>query len=69
MLVRPEDRDPWYSPALEAALGSLDTLAEAGLVALPSKPTDAMLIAGARAAGCSVETVYTLWNAMVAAAE
>lgn len=69
MLVRPEDRDPWHSPALEAALGSLDTLAEAGLVALPSKPTEAMLAAGARAAGCSMETVYATWSAMVAAAE
>jgi hypothetical protein len=69
MLVRPEDRDPWQSPALEAALGSLDILAEAGLVALPSKPSDAMLIAATRAGGCSIEAAYAMWNAMVAAAD
>lgn len=38
---------------------------EAGLVSVPSKPTAAMLAAGARAAGVSVEAAWKIYRAMV----
>lgn len=57
------------SPALESALAAVAALAEAGLTAVPMKPTTAMLTAGARAGGVSVETAWRIYQAMLSAAE
>lgn len=39
--------------------------AEDGLVPVPAKPTAAMLAAGARSAGVSVEVAWRIYRAMV----
>ena len=39
--------------------------AEIGLIQVPSKPTAAMLAAGSRAAGVSVEAAWRIYRAMI----
>jgi len=55
-----------HRPALDYALGMVSQLGQAGLTAVPVKPTLAMLTAGARAGGVSVETTWKIFQAMVA---
>jgi len=57
------------SNALGIALDMVGAMAGAGMVALPVKPTTAMLAAGARAGGITVMQVWKIYSAMIAAAE
>lgn len=51
--------------AMDYALDAVSALGEAGLTAVPVKPSVAMLTAGARAGGVSVETVWRIYQAML----
>lgn len=53
---------------LHYALDVVEAMGSAGLVAVPVKPTTDMLTAGARAGGVSIETVWKIYRAMIAAA-
>ncbi|HSK38824.1 MAG TPA: hypothetical protein VK943_03565 [Arenibaculum sp.] len=53
------------SKALDYALDMVAALGEAGLTTVPVKPSAAMLTAGARAGGVSVETVWKIYQAML----
>ena len=55
--------------ALDYALDVVAAMGEAGLTAVPIKPTTEMLTEGARAGECSVETAWKIYQAMIAAAE
>ncbi len=55
------------SDRLETALEMVDTMAGTGLTAVPVKPTTEMLLAGSRAGGVGVETVWTIYMAMLRA--
>ncbi|WP_207486133.1 hypothetical protein [Arenibaculum pallidiluteum] len=52
-------------PALDYALEMVAQLGKAGLAAVPVKPSVAMLTAGARAGGVSVETAWKIYQAML----
>ena len=52
-------------PALDYALEMVSQLGRAGLTAVPVKPSLAMLTAGARAGGVSVETAWKIYQAML----
>jgi len=57
------------SNALAYALDMVSALGESGLTAVPIKPTTEMLTAGSRAGDVSVEAVWRIYQAMIAAAE
>lgn len=57
---RPEPGD-----TMTLSLDGRSVQAEAGLVPVPAKPTAAMLAAGARSAGVSVEVAWRIYRAMV----
>lgn len=50
---------------LDFALNVVEAMQEAGLTAVPLKPSALMLAAGARAGGVSVETVWKIYQAML----
>ena len=54
-----------HPPALDYALEMVSQLGKAGLTAVPVKPSVAMLTAGARAGGVSVETAWKIYQAML----
>jgi len=54
-----------HPPALDYALEMVSQLGRAGLTAVPTKPSVAMLTAGARAGGVSVETAWKVYQAML----
>ena len=64
----PNRDGPRYSEAIEHALDAVSLMAESGHVALPVKPTPAMLEAGARAGGVTVVMVWKIYRAMIEAA-
>ncbi|MEQ8966171.1 MAG: hypothetical protein RID91_10125 [Azospirillaceae bacterium] len=53
------------SDTLERALEAVSAMSEAGFASVPSKPTAAMLAAGARAGNVSVETAWKVYQAML----
>ena len=59
---------PSRSQALNFALDMVSGMAESDQIALPAKPTPAMLAAGARAGSVTVITVWKIYRAMVGAA-
>jgi hypothetical protein len=61
MLHRDEDR---LYPSTDAAVTP-----EAGVAVVPGKPTAAMLAAGARAGGVTVEVAWRVYQAMIQAPE
>ncbi|CAK0740002.1 hypothetical protein WCLP8_1100015 [uncultured Gammaproteobacteria bacterium] len=61
-------RVPAGAEPLHYALDVVEAMGNAGLVAVPVKPTTDMLTAGARAGCVSIETVWKIYRAMVAAA-
>ncbi len=58
-----------HQGALDYALDVVSALGEAGLTAVPIKPSTEMLTAGARAGDVGVETAWRIYQAMVQAAE
>ena len=64
-----DDETKVGSRAFQEALGVVESMGEAGLTAVPVKPSAAMLAAGARAGGVTVETVWQIYQAMLKAAE
>lgn len=59
---------PSHSQALEFALDMVSAMAEAGQIAVPVKPTPAMLAAGIKAGGVTVIAAWKIYQAMVEAA-
>ena len=57
------------SNALGMALDMVGAMADSGMVALPVKPTTAMLAAGAQAGGVTVLRAWKIYSAMVAAVD
>ncbi len=55
--------------ALDFALDMVAAMGEAGLSAVPIKPTTEMLTAGARAGGVSVEVAWRIYQAMLNSAD
>ncbi len=53
------------SGAMDYALNMVESLGEAGLTAVPLKPTLPMLTAGARAGSVSIETAWKIYQAMI----
>lgn len=61
-----DDRDrPGTGSDSTLALDERGPETEIGLVQVPSKPTAAMLAAGSRAAGVSVEAAWKIYRAMI----
>jgi len=57
-----------HSQVLDFALDMVSAMAESGQMAVPVKPTPAMLAAGAKAGGVTVITVWKIYQAMIEAA-
>lgn len=55
--------------ALDYALDVVAAMGEAGLTAVPIKPTTEMLTAGARSGEVSVEIAWKIYQAMIAAVD
>ena len=55
--------------ALDYALDVVSAMGEAGLTAVPIKPSTEMLTAGARAGEVSVETAWKIYQSMITAAD
>lgn len=51
--------------SLDYALHVVGALGDAGMTAVPLKPTASMLAAGARAGGVSVEVAWKIYQAMI----
>lgn len=51
------------------ALGMVAAMGDPGLTSVPTKPTAAMLAAGARAGGVTVEVAWRVFQAMVTVEE
>ena len=60
-----EPHRPGPDDAMALCLDGRSAQAEANLVPVPVKPTAAMLAAGARSAGVSVEIAWRIYRAMV----
>lgn len=58
------DMEPLSRP-LDYALNVVEAMGDAGLTAVPLKPSAAMLAAGARAGGVTVETAWKIYQAMI----
>lgn len=63
-LLKGAGKMPRVEPAADAGLSS-----EAGVVIVPGKPTAAMLAAGARAGGVTVEVAWRVYQAMIRATD
>ena len=60
-----EPHRPGPNDTMSLSLEGQPARTETGLVPVPAKPTAAMLAAGARAAGVSVEVAWKIYRAMV----
>ncbi|MFV3128223.1 hypothetical protein [Niveispirillum sp. KHB5.9] len=57
------------SERMRFALNEVEQMGIRGLTAVPVKPTQEMLTAGARAGGISIEAVMAVYTAMLKAAD
>lgn len=57
------------SERMRFALGEVEQMGIRGLTAVPVKPTQEMLTAGARAGNISIEAVMAVYTAMLRAAD
>lgn len=57
------------SDRMRFALNEVEQMGIRGLTAVPVKPTQEMLTAGARAGGIGIETVMAIYTAMLRAAD
>ncbi|HYD29309.1 MAG TPA: hypothetical protein VEB64_00405 [Azospirillaceae bacterium] len=62
--VNRADLEPVSRP-MEYALNVVKALGESGMTAVPLKPNAAMLAAGARAGGVTVEVAWKIYQAMI----
>jgi hypothetical protein len=65
--IKPFDDD--LSPRMRFALDEVEHMCTRGLTAVPVKPTQEMLTAGARAGSISIEAVMAVYTAMLRAAD
>lgn len=61
--------DAMLSDQMKFALNEVEQMGIRGLTAVPVKPTQEMLTAGARAGGIGIETVMAVYTAMLKAAD
>ena len=60
-----ETHRPGHDDTMTLSLDGRSAQSEAGSVTVPVKPSAAMLAAGARSAGVSVEVAWKIYRAMV----
>lgn len=67
--IFPEINETMLSDRMRFALNEVEQMGIRGLTAVPVKPTQEMLTAGARAGGISIETAMAIYTAMLRAAD
>lgn len=65
----PEVNEAMLSDRMRFALNEVEQMGIRGLTAVPVKPTQEMLTAGARAGQISIEAVMAVYTAMLRAAD
>ncbi|MFV3074653.1 hypothetical protein [Niveispirillum fermenti] len=67
--IFPEINETMLSDRMRFALNEVEQMGTRGLTAVPVKPTQEMLTAGARAGGISIEMAMAVYTAMLRAAD